>query len=89
MDKRFFTDLPCERFFSAEETPPAVSAAPSATARLRLCLPTLVLACAVLSFGLALGLRQPEGVGGGELSAAVEVIGEALAEEREDGVEAY
>lgn len=84
MDKKFALSGSSERFFLSADTedegnckfdpPPRPRALPS----------LLVLGVALFSFAVALGAWESGGEGrGGELSAAVEVIGEAIEAERQ------
>ena len=82
MDKFFAFHNSCERFVSTV----ALDAAPGEKPNLPRISPVPVLLCGVAFLSLAIALGSPlpsDGERGGELSAAIEVIGEAIEAERQ------
>ena len=84
MDKKFALSGSSERFFLCADPEVESDGKPDAPLRPRALSSLLVLGVALFSFAVALGAWESGGEGrGGELSAAVEVIGEAIEAERQ------
>lgn len=82
MDKNFALADPSERFVSSVAFAPEAALEVKPASR---CSLATVLLCGVAVLSLALAIGSPDAVGGsrGELSTAIEVIGEAIDAERQ------
>ena len=84
MDKKFALGGSSERFFESVDGEDSVSLSARGESRAHMLAPALLLGLAFVSFAGALGVwESSSGERGGEISAAVEVIGEAIEAERQ------